>query len=174
MVTKLKNITFTFENCDRITIDGKYVGDFLVDDLKTYFVRVASNCISKNKVANTFAIEIHKDANKERHQFNQIQLEVYKQMTFDRFKCRDITSIEFELEERYVEEDEIPCVEHYDYWVDWVGESEYENNAQTNYINKEGNLYIVIAKDKGIEDFFDMDEINDEEWTNFKFSMYDR
>ena len=42
---KLKNIVFNFENCDSITIKGKYIGDFLVDDIKTNFKRIASNAI---------------------------------------------------------------------------------------------------------------------------------
>ena len=35
MITKPKEITFVFENCDSIVIDGKYIGEFLVDDLHT-------------------------------------------------------------------------------------------------------------------------------------------
>lgn len=32
---KLKKITLVFENCDAVTIDGKYIGYFLVDDICT-------------------------------------------------------------------------------------------------------------------------------------------
>ncbi|MBD5534627.1 MAG: hypothetical protein HDQ99_02995 [Lachnospiraceae bacterium] len=101
---KLKYIEFVFENCDSIKIEGKYIGDFLVDNLETSIKRIACNSIEKIEVANTIAIEIHKDANKERYQFDQDHIEDFKQMTFDRFKeYGDITSIRFELEEDYVE-----------------------------------------------------------------------
>ena len=101
---KLTYIEFVFENCDSIKIEGKYIGDFLVDDLKTSMQRIACNSIEKIDTANTVAIEIHKDANKERYQFGQSHIETFKEMTFDRFKAYgDITSIQFELEEDYVE-----------------------------------------------------------------------
>ena len=95
---KLKYITFGLENCDQITIEGKYVGDFVVQDIKTEIKRIACNAIDRIDSVDTFAVEIHKDANKERYQFNQTDYEDWKQMTFDRLnQYHDITSIEFEL-----------------------------------------------------------------------------
>lgn len=169
---KLKQITFYFENCDWIAIDGKYVGDFLVDELHTYFRRTACNSIEKVDEANVFAIEIHKDANKERYQFGQNQYDDFKQMTFDRFsKCRDISSISFELEVPI--DEETAKLENYGYYLNWVGNSDYENEAQTNYVSKDGHLYIIIAKDKGVEDFFNWDEIDDSGYMDFHFYMCD-
>ena len=171
---KVKNVTLCFENCDWVTIDGKYIGDLIVDDLHTCFRRIACNAIDKIETAKTIAIEIHKDANKERYQFDQEHIPSFKQKTFDRIEeYDDITSIQFELEETYVEDGEVPRVDHYDYCVNWVGDSEYENEAQTSYISSDGNMYLVIAKDKKIEDFFDMKEINDSQHMDFHFSMCD-
>lgn len=171
---KLKYIKFVFENCDSIKIEGKYIGDFLVDNLETSIKRIACNSIDKIYVANTVAIEIYKDANKERYQFDQDHVENFKQMTFDRFKAYgDITSIQFTLEEDYIEEGQVPCKEYYDFYVDWTGDSDYENDAQKIYLSKEGNLYIVIADGKKIEDFFDLEEIEDENYIAFHFSMCD-
>ncbi|MDE7425727.1 MAG: hypothetical protein K2N51_18870 [Lachnospiraceae bacterium] len=171
---KLKYIEFVFENCDSIKIEGKYIGDFLVDDLEKSIKRIACNLIEKIEVANTIAIEIHKDANKERYQFNQTQYEDFKQMTFDRLKeYADITSIQFELEEDYVEEGQVLCREYYNYYVDWSGDSEYTNEAQKIYLSKDGNLYIVIADGKKLEDFFNLEEIDDGEYIDFHFDMCD-
>ena len=112
---KVKNVTLVFENCDYITIDGKYIGNLLLDDLHTRFRRIACNSIDKIKTANTIAIEIHKYANKERYQFDQTDYEDFKQMTFDRLSAyNDITSIQFELVEDYVEEGQVPRVDSYD------------------------------------------------------------
>lgn len=61
----------------------------------------------------------------------------------------------------------------YDFYVDWTGDSDYENDAQKIYLSKEGNLYIVIADGKKIEDFFDLEEIEDENYIAFHFSMCD-
>lgn len=165
---KLKYITFTFENCERITIDGKYVGDFMVDDIRKYISRVACNAICETNQANIFAIEIHKDANVERRPYGLNETH----MTFDRLTLCDITHIEFELEENYVEKDKSPCVVHYCYSINWDSNDEYYNNYQDNYISENGHLYIVVAESKDIEDFFDLEEIDDKDCMNFKFEMY--
>lgn len=172
MVTKLKNITFVFENCDYITIDGKYVGDFLVDDIHHQIARLACNHIGRMDIADTFVIEIHKDANIERYELDQTHIESFKHMTFDRFKGNDITNIEFELEENYSEERLVPYKESYNYYVCWNADDEYENSYQSTYESDEGNFYIVISKDKTIEDFFDLKAINDKEYMDFVYEMY--
>lgn len=170
---ELKEITFVLENCDSITIDGKYIGDFLVDEINTSIQRIAVNAIEQIDSANIVAIEIHKDANKERYPFGQTGWEDGKHMTFDRLvKGKDITSIKFELES-YSKEDWLPYTRHYSYYVDWVGDSDYENNAQSSYISKDGHLYLVIAKDKVVSDFFNMNEIDDSEYMDFHFDMLD-
>ena len=174
---KLKNITFVLENCDCFTIDGKYIGDFLVEDIRTSIQRIACNAIMKMDTVHTFAIEIHKDANKERCPFG---FEDDKELTFDRLiSYNDITQIEFELVEHsllvenYVEEMEEPIVEHYHYYIHWVGDDDCINDAQKTYISNVGNLYIVIADGKNIEDFFYKENIDDEEHMDFVCSMYD-
>ena len=168
---KLKEITFVLENCDCITIDGKYIGDFFIEDIRTSIKRIACNAINKMDVVHTFAIEIHKDANKERCPFGFIE---DKELTFNRLVFYDdITSIDFKLVEDYVEESREPIIEHYHYYVHWTGESDYINEAQKSYISNVGNLYIVIADGKNIEDFYDKELIDDEEHMNFICSMYD-
>lgn len=77
---------------------------------------------------------------------------------FDRLAINhDIVSVEFNI-------DASDRIEHYDFFVDWIGESFLTNEAQDNYISKNGNLYIVIADKKKIADFF----FNDEEISNKK------
>lgn len=160
---KLKEITFTLENCDYITIDGKYIGDFLVDELNTSIRRTAVNTIEQIDGADIVVIEIHKDANKERYLFLQTGWEDSKHMTFDRLTgYDDITRIEFKLDDK-----------SYSYYVDWVGDSDYENEAQSTYISKDGHLYLIIAKDKVVSDFFNMNEIDDSEYMDFHFDMLD-
>lgn len=166
---KLTDITFIFENCDSITINGCYIGDFVVDDIKTSIGRIASNSIEEMITAASIAIEIARDANNPRYQFEQEQIEHYKQMTFDRFKeYSDITAIEFNMVNEHTNE-----VKHYHYYVNWCGDSDYENTAQSVYISKPGNLYIVIKNETDVLQFFDVNTIDDEEYMKFKFTMYD-
>lgn len=171
---KLKYITFYFENCDSITIDGKYVGDFLVKDTSTEILRVACNSIERVDCVDTFCIEIHNDANKERYQFSQTSYADFKQTTFDRFnKYHDITSIEFELYDDDNTQNENPCKEHYYYYVTWTGNSDDINEAQSNYVSKDGHLYIMISKNKTIDDFYDKKELDDSSAMDIHFELYE-
>jgi len=168
---KLKTITFGLENCDYITIDGKYIGNFLVGDITTSIRRIACNAIGKMDVCNKFIIEIHKDANSPHRPFEQLDS---KENVFDRLvKYNDITSISFDLINTYYEENQSLTVEHYDYYVSWIGDSDENNESQKSYISDEGNLYIVISEKQKIEDFFDYDEINDTDIIDLHFDMLD-
>lgn len=150
----LKQITFVFENCDSIKIEGTYIGDFLVDDIKTSIRRTSINAIHRMDTANTVVIEILKEANKECSDFDQYDVDNSRQMTFDRFmKYGDITGIQFELEENPIGTEQSPCTKYY-YYVNWTGDSKYTNDAQKTCVSPCGNLYIVIADGKEIEDFF--------------------
>lgn len=168
---RLKYITFVLENCDTVTVDGKYIGDFYVGKIESEIRRIACNSIIRMDTAKEIAIEIHKDANKEHLEFG---CESFKTTVFEALtRYSDITSIQFELEEQYVEDGEVPVKEYYDYLVNWCGESDYENEAQKSYISKPGHLYLVIDKDYNIEDYFDKEEIDNNETMNFHFDMCD-
>jgi len=152
-----------------ITIEGKYIGDFLVDEIKTSFKRIACNAIIRFDTAHVIAIEIHKDANKERSSFDFWDChDFHKHMIFDRFfEWADVTHIDFTLENGDGIEN------NYSYTVNWVGDSDMENDAQHSYMSKNGNLYIVISDGKNIEDYFDFEMIDDSEYMDFQFEMYD-
>ena len=167
---KLKEITFHFENCDHITIDGKYIGDFLVDKIETNISRIACNAVIKMDIANVFAIEIHKDADKHHNELGCTSFETSVFRRLNQYK--DITQISFTLIKYYVDEDQTPKTENYDYFVRWCGDDDYENDAQINYISNLGHLYIVIKENGEIDDYFNKEEINDKESMNFKFDMY--
>lgn len=167
---RLENITFILENCDLITIDGKYVGDFIVDDIQTSISRVACNAIMRMDVANLFMIEIHKDANVEHNELGCLDFNIMK---FDRLLGNDITAIEFDLVDTYAPEGKEPKREHYDYYVHWSDESEYVNGDSHSFISKLGHLYIFIGSKEKYERLgFREDEVNDEQAINFKFEMY--
>ena len=157
---KFENISFIFENCEHITIDGKYIGQFLVDDINTRFQRASFNTVNRVDIADTFVIEIHKSANIE---YTPLGADEFKSNTFDRFeKYSDITSINFSVDG--------VC---YEFFVHWADGCDYSNDAQSVYISDCGNLYIVIHKEKSIDDFFDKDEINCKELMDLVFCVYD-
>lgn len=162
----LKSITFGFENCEIITIEGKYVCQFLVDNFHTYFSRVACNAIEKVDIAETFAIEIAALADGPYNPFGRVE---WGSTKFKRFLAyNDITSIQFTLYDDDGENEQT-----YYYWTKWVGDNEEINDGQYTYLSNLGNLYIVISKDKKFEDFFDKETINDEDAVNLHFDMCD-
>lgn len=168
------------ENCEDITIDGRYVGDFLCRQIEKSIERIACNSIMEMNTIKEFAIEISKEANDTPYlPFGSVPMLSETCTKFDRLlKYNDITSIEFDLYDPYAENPDDTVV-HYNYFVDWCGESEYENSAQKSYLSSLGNLYIVITK--GIEDnpnimfeqYFDKEVIEDEDSMSLKFEMYD-
>lgn len=163
---KLKQITFHFENCECLTVDGKYIGEFRVDKLRTSICRIACNAINRMDVAGRVVIEIHKNANNEHHPFGQNDL---TDTVFNRLCYGDITSIDFELIDSYSKNN----TEKYSYYVDWIGDNDYKNEAQHTYISDLGHLYLVICKDEHIENHFDMNDINDKDYMDFYFKMLD-
>lgn len=167
---KLKEITLHFENCDCITIDGKYIGNFYVGDIKTVIQRIACNSIRPMNVAHTFAIEIHKDANKEHF---PLGIKEEKQSVFDRLTVwDDITFIEFTLIEQ-CKEDKDADEKHYSYYVHWSGDCDEVNLAQKHYISEQDNLYIVISEKETIEDYFEKSKIDDKDSMEFTCAMYE-
>lgn len=160
---KIRELTFVFENCEFITIDGKYVGGFYLDDIKTRISRTACNSVDKFDVANSIAIELHKDADRPYMSFGEEHQSVFERIN----KHSDITSIEFTLtndrEEEGVDE------QTYQYYVNWTGDSEYKNAAQSTFVSNLGNLYLIVADGKNVFDFFDEKCIEEESYTKWAF-----
>ena len=167
---KVKYLDLVFENCEYIRIDGKYIGAFLVDDIHTYIARIACNAIEKIETCHTFAVEIHKDADRKYNSFGRESKETAFKRIID---WDDITHVDFVLEETYVKDSETPETEKYSYEVCWTGESDMENTSQTSYISEPGHMYIVISDKNKFEDIFDKEDINDVEYVDFHMHMCD-
>lgn len=167
---RVKYIELTLENCEVVTIDGKYIGDFLVDDISTSISRLGGNWVGKVDWAGLVAIEIHKDADGE-----QYRSFGYKATKFSRLtEWNDITHIDICLEDDVAEDS--ATSQTYSYAIDWEDDDDEENKNQESYISDLGNLYIYInskksSVNKGIFDFFDKEAINDKDYTHFRFLM---
>lgn len=166
---RIKEIELVFENCEVITIPGKYIGRFYVGNIRKSLSRIAVNSTRMYETAKKIVIEIHKDAETQNRPFGTED----DDSTFDRIlKWNDITSIEITLEDAYNKENK---EEHYVFYTDWIGDSEYENEGQKSKRSELGHLYIVITKKNKKEGHFDKifppKEINDKEYINFHFKM---
>lgn len=167
---RIKEIELVFENCEVITIPGKYIGRFYVGNIRKSLSRIAVNSTRMFETARKIVIEIHKDAEVPNRPFGTE--DENDNSTFDRIlKCNDITDIEITLEDAYGKEKE----EHYVFYTDWIGDSEYKNEGQKSKRSELGHLYILITRKNKKEGYFDKvfppEEINDKEYMDFHFKM---
>lgn len=180
-MTNIKEISLILENCEVITIPGKYIGDIYLRDIRTSVERVACNAIVKMNTCHEFGIEIHGDANHEPYLiFGHKPTERDMQTIFDRLLAyKDITQVEitFCADEEYGAEKE----ETLHYHLHWADGCEYTNMLQSAKLSRRGDLYIVVSDSgKSVTDVFEEAVIpmNEEEckaqdeMTDFKFEMY--
>ena len=161
----IKSITFNLENCDSITIDGKYIGEIDIKYIQSEIIRRAANDVNLIEVANFVAIEIHKDANKPHAQFGQMPC---RMTVFDRLLAHnDIVSISVVLWE--------PGTHYYiikDYLVNWDYYNMQENSYQSCKLSQFGWLYLTIGKNVDINKVFWDWRINDAQMLKCKEFTY--
>ena len=129
---KIKAIEFGFENCECITIDSKYIGDFSMEGFETKIMGAGVCTIREYTTCEKIDLVIYKDAN--------ITVESYgdKYKVFDRIlSWNDITSICLKYEDDIEREIYVP----------WYEENNpYNNKAQSSFMSDE-HLYLTINKD---------------------------
>lgn len=171
----IRKIEFGLENCEHITIDGKYIGHFYAGEIKREIARMACNDISMHEICNAFCIEVHKDANKKYSPFGE---EKWETLAFTRLTgYNDITDITIHLYDHYDEEarnDESKDTV-YHYLLNWGGDDDNncDNPLQSSKIAKTGWLYITIGEDMKMEDIFPDEEVDDEEYSDHRAAMMD-
>ncbi|MDR6779455.1 hypothetical protein J2W98_003735 [Paenibacillus peoriae] len=140
---KLKEIVFGFENCESLSVDAKYIGNFSVTNVRKSIIRHYGD-IRFMDICDTFSIVVNKNANTD-YKVSVVEGNSYKQNTFDRLTNGDIVVIDIVYDDD--SKDEI--------YVQWEGKSDYLNEAQKTYISKLGDLFIVISKEETVESFFE-------------------
>ena len=156
IMDSIKSIEFTFENCEGIKLPINVLGACHLDKIYTKIDRLAMNAIIKTTYVDEVALEIF-FPEAEKH---GIKCPVWNEEdTIFKRLCdfRDITHITI-----YYEDDttETFCV---DYKDEVEGQLGSNNLNQKTYISSCGNIYIVIAANKNIDDFFDRELIENEE-----------
>ena len=129
---KIKAIEFGFENCECITVDSKYIGDFSMEGFETKIMGAGVCTIREYTTCEKINLVIYKDAN--------ITVESYGEeyKVFDRMlSWNDITSICLKYEDDIEQEIYVP----------WYEENNpYNNKAQSSFMSDE-HLYLTINKD---------------------------
>ena len=155
----VKKVDFVFENCESFGFNANNFSTFSIEDISTSINRIACNSIAKMHVAKSIAIEIFKDFIEEEYcPFGIVSEKIIKKDRINNHS--DITSLII----TYCDDSEETI------FVKWDGD-DYHNDNQKTHIGKNGNLFIVIDENKGINDFFDEEDLDDENYAEFKKSM---
>ncbi|MEJ3719217.1 hypothetical protein WGM54_14445 [Paenibacillus polymyxa] len=140
---KLKEVVFGLENCESLSVDAKYIGNFSVTNVRKSIIRHYGD-IRFMDICDTFSIVVNKSANIDYQVFG-VEDEYYKHNTFNRLTSGDIVVIDIMYDDD--SKDEI--------YIQWEGESDYFNEVQKTYISKLGDLFIVISKEETVESIFE-------------------
>lgn len=170
----IKNVVFTLENCDTITIPGKYIGDIFLENLKTEIKRLALNWVGKIELCESFFIEIHNFANTLDYAFSE-DSDCFKDDPYHKFdrlcRCHDITQVTINLYDDNDDDKEYT----YDYIVsysdEYPGALGSPNIYQYTYISDLGHLYILIDPKLKLDDVLDYESINDKVAMHFNFEL---
>lgn len=148
----VKSIKIVFEDCDSVCFDKRDLGIFNMEDIKCEIHGIGCGGITKNYYANTVVIEFLND---DVHvPFGA--LEDGKTTKFARIaEGADIMGIELLF----------PDESRDSYLVAHEGET--KNAYQKTYISKLGHLYLVISKEKNIEDFINIDRIDSDDYREY-------
>lgn len=150
------NIKIIFENTESLEIPIKNIGHFRISNIKEHISSTARS-IEKYKTGENLFLEIDKEGN---IPFKNLLNE--EELTFDRLlEFNDICAIIINIDDKK-EEIELP----YD------GPIEEINELQKTYLSKNGNLYIVIDKEKNIEDVFNKTIIDGTKYKIFKKDIF--
>ena len=136
----LDYIVLQLENCEDIKISGEDIGYILIDKIYESIFKIWSETVL-TEIIEDFAIEIHKDAN----------VKTRSKKVFDRLsEYKDIVSIIISLDGSESK-----------FYLNWIDNGDYLNINQKTYESYLGNFYIVVSETKEIDDYFDLNQIND-------------
>ena len=146
----VESITFVFENCEYVEFSMKYVGLFYINEITQNIQRLTLNSVKKIDVAKELFIEIFSEGDEEFNRYCRCG-------KFERvMKYRDIVYVDIKYDDGSVQT----------IYVEYDGNA--QNQCQTNWMSKLGNLYIAISRKKIVEDFILEHEANDKAMVNLR------
>lgn len=131
-----KSIELILENCDTIVIPESQIKMLRLEKcIKSYESKVCGSIVESDK-SKKLVLQISKEGNKEYYPFKQKE---FKEYIFDRIKRGlDITSLEIEYKSK----------ERKKIYVLWKDDYSQVNKYQKCYDLKNGDLLIIIGKNK--------------------------
>lgn len=135
----VKCIRLITENCEAIMIDRSHISYFLLDDIRRSIHSFDMSYAKTEDTAKLFAISINEKADVPYQPYNNApEITVFERLA----ECANITIVEIIYLDGNTES----------FYVDWDEKEEYINPYQDTVI--ENNLFIVISKEKNVDDVF--------------------
>lgn len=161
----IKGINLCFENVESVYVPANCIGLFYMDKIYGRIRYADMNKISLSEYCNLVTMEIFQEVNdvKQGYCFLGAEFDDIRYTPFERIgRYNDIVCIEICFDDG----------EKRTYYVDYVEKDENmigaPNINQKTYVSKCGAVYIVIGKDVKIEDYFDMKNIENQRWVDFR------
>lgn len=137
MQNEIKRVDMVLENCEVLSVDGKYIADFNCEDITYSIRRTACNCIEEVYSCKNFSMSIHRDCALDEKANGTLSI------------CKDAVNNPLK---RILEYPDITSIYIYfanghskRIYLPWSEEDEYENKCQKSYMNKFGDLFIVVS-----------------------------
>lgn len=150
---RVESIEIEFSNCEHAVIPIEYILAFHIGKIRTEITKAAINTVLREDIAEEVFLEIFSEIDDiGYHPFGDKSV---KKSILRRIEmCGDITGINV----NYINGDEE------NYLVPYItdnSEGEGPNRLQKVYLSDLGNLYLLIGKDMNLEDYVEMERIND-------------
>ena len=153
---EVKSIAIQFQNDDKVIIPVNYFGDFCIADVTEFTERITFSRFETTKCTSKVVFELFKEVNEKRR---VLPLVVTSELTVTERLVSRNDIIGFTLFYEDESQDKV--------YVRFCPDENGCNPAQKCYVSELVNLYLVIADNKDITDYFDLEVINNEakvEW----------
>lgn len=168
MQNNIDKVELLLENCEVITIEGKHIGEFCIDNINHRIERVTCNSIQEIHIAKHFSISIHRDANIEKSMPIDGKMKKFSRL----HNCHDIVCVYVYLKQDWFKKQKVKC-----FYVDWYHDrndsnTTWVNKNQKTHMNQFGDLFITVDRNRNIDDIFNLEQIEDEQHMSFVWKMY--
>lgn len=154
----LKEIVLYFIDCNSMTIDAKCINGIYLGGI-TESLSGFDGKINRTISAADFALYVDKAADKVFDDDSTLYRTYFDVLEF----YHNIYSVTLVYEEVVDGVSSIIKKEYNVYWDD-INENPNSNPSQNTYITIDGNLCVVISKDKDLDDFFEVYRDEDEDY----------
>lgn len=144
-MSEVKSVEFILENCEALEFEARYIDSMVFEGFNRKIGRVAMNSIRSMESVDHVSIRVLAEADHSNQFivcFDEEDTSPFKRV----MKYSDITSFVINYEDGSEEQ----------LHVDWCESDEYVNRFQSNEIASNGDLLVVVSRNKSVDTEFDV------------------